>query len=333
MKQLNQTQRTILELLADGNCHTGTQLGNTLNITRSAIWKQINQLIELGVPIISWPQQKYQLKHPFILLNEEVIETCLQKKNWNIAHELHLFSSIDSTNRYLKELPHTNTIPICCAEFQTQGRGRFGRNWYSPFGENIYCSSRWQVPYDLGKLSGLSLVTSLAVLAALNQFNQNQQIKIKWPNDILWQGKKLCGSLIEIIAESHAHAQVIIGIGLNVNSDTQNNTLLDKPWCSLYEITQKTHDRNELIALLITQLDNYLQRFFKEDFNVFLHEWASHDYLYGKEITVTQTNKTLTGSACGINEIGQLILKDKQGYAHLLSSGDTTLQQKNQNST
>ncbi len=326
-------QQAIIELLADGACYTGTQLSSTLKMTCSSIEQHMNQLIALGVPIIKWPQARYQLKQPIILLNASAIEATLHSKSWSSPHELHLFNSIDSTNQYLKELPPTNAIPICCAEVQTQGRGRFGRTWHSPFGENIYCSSRWQVSCDVAKLSGLSLVTSLAVIATLQQFNQNQQIQIKWPNDILWQGKKLCGSLIELMIESPGTMHVIIGIGLNVNSDTQNNPLLEKPWCSLFEITKKTHDRNELIATLITHLGDYLHRFLNADLSVFLDEWANYDYLYGKEITLTQANNTITGTAGGISEMGQLILKDNTERTHLLSSGDTTLQQKSKTQT
>ncbi|KTD56598.1 biotin-[acetylCoA carboxylase] holoenzyme synthetase and biotin operon repressor [Legionella santicrucis] len=319
------SQLTLLQLLGDGSCHSGSELGTVLGITRSAIWKQINQLIESGIPIKRLPNQGYQLLNPLILLDKEQINEYFLLEKLVTPFNLHLFTSIDSTNRYLKELPISNTVDICCAEIQTHGRGRFGRQWHSPFGENIYCSSRWNLNYDLTKLSGLSLVTSLAVLATLNELKLSTNIKIKWPNDILWNDKKLCGSLIEIITESNSTIQVIIGIGLNVNTDTQKHPLPDRPWCSLYEIAQQHFDRNFLIAKLITHLERYLIQFFHNDLSSFIHEWNKSDYLFGKTIQVTQSLNTLTGIACGINQLGQLILQDESGQKHFLSSGDTSL--------
>lgn len=328
MTQLSASQSTLLKLLGDGQCHSGSELGMALGVTRSAIWKQIKQLIELGVPIHSRAQQGYQLSGELILLDEEKIRQGLEKNKLATPFRLHRFTSIDSTNRFLKELPPSNQLELCCAELQTQGRGRFGRQWHSPFGENIYCSSRWNLNCDLSKLSGLSLVTSLAIIATLKELHLDQQIQIKWPNDIYWNNKKLCGSLIEILAESNATVQVIIGIGLNVNTDTMNNPLADQAWCSLFEISQHYLDRNQLIVRLISQLECYLQRFMQYDLNVFMTEWEQADYLVGKEITVSQGSETLKGIASGINHYGQLILEDSAGKKHYLSSGDASLKKK-----
>lgn len=325
MMRFTPAQTTLLTILGDGACHSGSALGKAIGITRSAIWKQINHLMELGIPIQRIPNQGYQLPQPLILLDEKHLTEQLHKHQLNTPFHLNLFTSIDSTNKFLKELPSSKQLEICCTEIQTQGRGRFGRHWHSPFGENIYCSSRWQLNYDLAKFSGLSLVSSLAVLATLNELQIAPDIKIKWPNDIYWQDKKLCGSLIEIQAESNSHADIIIGVGLNVNTDTKLHPLAEKPWCSLYEISQRYFDRNELIASLIVNLGRYIQKFMKHDLNAFMEEWKQADYLAGKEIQVTQLSGVLVGVSCGINHWGQLIVEDKAGQRHLLSSGDTSL--------
>lgn len=241
------------------------------------------------------------------------------------ALNCHIFSSIDSTNRYLKELATSNAIEICCAETQTLGRGRFGRSWYSPFGENIYFSLRAPIFCDLSKLAGLSLVISLAVLKALKNIGINHAIDIKWPNDLLWMGRKLSGSLIELIPNTSS-AQLVIGVGLNVNSVTENAPLLDKPWCSLYDISKRYFDRNVLIAELIIQINQYLHQFLAQGFSTFIPEWQQHDYLYERSITVSQPTGRITGKAMGINDAGQLILVNEQGGTHYLSSGDTSLQ-------
>src|SRR6185437_11003197 len=170
-----------------------------------------------------------------IKLDKDQIQDELEKQGFILPYNLHVLQSIDSTNRYLKKFPPSSKLKICVAEEQTQGRGRFGRHWHSPFGENIYLSTRWNLQCALNKISGLSLVTSLAIVDALKQVNISNGIKIKWPNDVLWGVHKLCGSLIESV--SNGLNQIVIGIGLNVNSDTEKHQLPDKSWCSLFEIS------------------------------------------------------------------------------------------------
>lgn len=325
MKQFTKLQLELLHQLADGNCHSGNTIGERLGVSRTAIWKHISQLAELGLPVKRIAKQGYQLTQPMKPLDEQLIRQHLDNKLFTKQTNLHLFATIDSTNQFLKELAHNASIDICCAEKQTRGRGRFGRQWVSPFGENIYCSSRWELNCCLSHLSGLSLVVGLAILATLQDINIHQDIRIKWPNDILWGAKKLCGILIEIIAETNSCAQVIIGIGMNVNTATHEQPLPDKPWCSLYEITGTYFDRNSLLANLIYHLDQYLEKFLSMGFSAFSHDWQKVDYLQGQFIKVSQPTGSISGYACGINELGQLCLRDELGKMHYLSIGDTSL--------
>ncbi len=328
MKKFSTTQIKLLSCLADGLCHTGNNLGEALHISRTAIWKHVKQLIDLGLPILPIHQQGYRLTAPLILLNEQTILEQLNFNHFAKPVDFHMYATIDSTNRLLKELSHSAAIEICCAEMQTAGRGRFGRQWYSPFGENIYCSSRWHFDCDLSRLSGLSLVVSLAILAACESIGIRDQLRVKWPNDILWQNKKLCGNLIEVIAESNGGSDIVIGIGLNVNSSTtlqEHKDGPDKPWCSLFDITQRYTDRNLLIASLILHLDQFLNVFISQGFTAFMAQWDPIDYLQGNMITVSQPSGLITGRASGVNDTGQLILIDDAAEIHYLSSGDTSL--------
>ena len=259
------------------------------------------------------------------MLNESTIQNILKTAAFNKPIRVHVLDSVDSTNQFLKDLPASDAIEVCCAETQTQGRGRFGRSWHSPFGENIYFSIRAHIDCDLSQLSGLSLVVSMAVLAALNDTGIEDVVRIKWPNDLLWQGKKLCGCLIEAMRERQAGADVVIGIGLNVNSTRHELALIDKPWCSLYEITGTHFDRNALIAKLILRIDQYIQKIITKGFASFIPTWQQTDYLKNKLITVSQPNGLLSGKANGIDESGQLMLIDEMGVTHYLSSGDTSL--------
>ncbi len=255
------------------------------------------------------------------MLNKAIILQNLQAASFNKPVHVHVVDSLDSTNCFLKDLPASGAIEVCCAEMQTQGRGRFGRYWHSPFGENIYCSTRVHFDCDLSQLSGLSLVVSMAVLAMLEQAGVGDDVRIKWPNDVLWHDKKLCGNLIEVMVSS----DVVIGIGLNVNSMVNEQALIDKPWCSLYEITGHHFDRNTLIAQLIIKLDQHLNQFMTHGFASFISQWQEIDYLHGQLITVSQPSGNLCGKANGVNEAGQLILIDETGLVHYLSSGETSL--------
>lgn len=261
-----------------------------------------------------------------ILLNQSAIHNHLSTLFFPHPITIHQRQSIDSTNQFLKDLPKSHNIELCCTETQTNGRGRLGRPWYSPLAENIYCSIRLPATYSLSRLTGLSLVVSMAVIASLNQLGIHDTIQIKWPNDLLWNDQKLCGNLIEITTDQC----IVIGIGLNVNSITQNHPLPDKPWCSLYDITQQTWDRNLLIATLLSQLDRHIQQLITQGMPSFLPTWHKLDYLLGRNISVSHHSQTLHGLALGIDMTGQLLLKDTSDVTHHLSSGDTTLQLSNQ---
>lgn len=327
MKKLNDMQIAIINYLSDGLCHSGSELGLKFHVSRTAIWKHIKHLSKFGLPIQRIPYEGYRLITPIKLLNEKIIRQQMVM-HFEKSCDFHLFTCLDSTNRLLKELPPSNKIEICCAEMQTDGRGRFGRHWYSPFGENIYCSSRWHFDCDVSRLSGLSLAVSLAILTTLEEMEIKDSIGVKWPNDILWNNKKLCGNLIEIIAESNGRIEVVIGIGLNVNSHTLSDSSCsfpDQPWCSLYDITGEFSDRNAIIANLLHHLNQHLQTFIEQGFASFLTKWHKVDYLKGKKITVTHLSGRLSGIAQGVNEAGQLKLMDTTGFMHYLSSGDTSL--------
>lgn len=258
-------------------------------------------------------------------LNKDIIRTHIN--NDVLRHPIHIYSldTVDSTNRFIKDLPSREGLTLCCAETQTHGRGRFGRKWHSPSCENIYASLRIKFNHSLSKLSGLSLVTSLAIIKTLNELGLQDDLKVKWPNDILWQGKKLSGCLIELMTLPNQHAELIIGIGLNVNSHTANHPLPDKSWCSLLDITGKLHDRNLIIGKLINHFFQSFEQLLLTGFEGFAEQWERVDALKGQFITLSQQNELIHGQANGVNSIGQLILIDNNENIHYFSSGDTSL--------
>lgn len=230
---------------------------------------------------------------------------------------IYLFNAIDSTNTFLNQQDAPNYVDICCAEMQTQGRGRFGRHWHSPFAEHIYCSSRWRVTISETQLSGLPLAISLSILNALHSLNIRHDIQVKWPNDLLWRGKKLCGNLIEM----HRNPlSITIGIGLNVHNQTH-----EQPWCSLDEITGQIMDRNQLISAILNELHQTLLIFCNDGFLPFMTQWQKVDGLANQTIDVRRGNEQLRGIASGVTDQGSLILIDEHNNTHYLHSGEVTL--------
>jgi BirA family biotin operon repressor/biotin-[acetyl-CoA-carboxylase] ligase len=264
-------------------------------------------------------------------LNENTIRSHIDTSKIHQPMFFHLLDTVDSTNRFLKDLPFRNGATICCAETQTHGRGRFGRKWHSPPYENIYFSVRLGVEGPLSHFSGLSLVTSLAILETLNELGLNDNFKIKWPNDILWYQtnsnapKKLSGCLIELITNPNQPAELIIGIGLNVNSQTDKHPLPDKSWCSLLDITGMTHNRNLIIGKLINHLFHHINQLSLNGFQSFSEQWQRADGLKGQAITLTAPNGIIHGLASGVTQSGQLILIDGDCKTHFISSGEYTL--------
>lgn len=319
-KKLNPNLIKILNILNDGQYHDGTSIGAKLNMTRSAVWKIIKKLEEYGVDIDSVKGKGYALREPLILLDAAKIKKKITPKQIGIT----IFESIPSTQDYLKSLKHKENIQICLTEKQTEGKGRLGREWYSPFGKNIYCSCFFPFQKDISELSGLSLVTSLAMVKTLKKMGIHKNIFVKWPNDIVCENEKLGGGLIEILAESHGLSHVVIGIGMNVNMIVDAENITQK-WTSLQKITGHSIDRNELCAQLIDTLLNHLYEFATHGFAPFIEEWIKLDNLMNQTITLKNVNTIIKGKVKGVNDQGHLLLELNTGRVQAFSSGDTSI--------
>ncbi len=238
--------------------------------------------------------------------------------------QLEVFEKIGSTNDYLKEILKNliengtstkyikknksnaindnnkndkavkkNKIRVCMAEMQSQGKGRLGRRWYSPFGQNIYLSMLYPFEKDVSELTGLSLVVALSICDAIGLMLPSFQetLSVKWPNDVLINGSKLAGTLIEIQAESNGFCNAIIGIGINVNMEKANKSDINQNWSSLLQVAGRHLDRNRLAANLISSLMDYLQRFSCKGLGPFLDEWKERDILFGRKIALSSGGK------------------------------------------
>lgn len=324
MKSLNQNLVKITELLSDGQYHDGTSIGRQLGITRAAVWKLIKKLEHYGIPLNSLKGKGYRLESPLILINPDKIKNNLD----NSSVHLDILEKVGSTNDYLKKFTiQNNKMRVCIVETQIQGKGRLGRQWYSPFGENIYLSILYPFERDVSELSGLSLVVGLAICQAIESIVdlKDTPLKMKWPNDILIDQKKLAGILIEVQAETNGVCQAIIGVGINVNMSNASEKDIGQPWSSLLKVTGQHQDRNILCAVLIGMVIDYLERFSSSSLPAFIEEWKTRDCLTNNTIAVISGNQRLEGVCIGVNEQGRLLLKTANQVIQACSSGDTTL--------
>lgn len=303
-----------LRLLSDGKFHSGTSLAEQLKVSRSSIWKGIAHLRQLEVPIQAVSGRGYRWPQPFELLNKQRILNGLNAKAHAHLPRLDVINVVGSTNDYLMQRL-THDIPsgsVCIAEAQTAGKGRMGRVWRSPYGANIYCSLYWRFPCKLHDLSGLSLVSGLAVLSALSQMGSlPPELGIKWPNDIWYKDAKLCGILLESIgnssSQSPVYTDVVIGIGMNVNMTA--NDQITSPWTDLTHVFAQSFSRNDLISELLNSLVAMFELFQKQGFAAFTTLWSHYDLLMGKKIELISLQQSQVGIAQGVNERGELCVK------------------------
>jgi BirA family biotin operon repressor/biotin-[acetyl-CoA-carboxylase] ligase len=323
MKKFNQNLFKVVNMLSDAKYISGTEMGRALGLSRTAVWKIIQVLINYGIDIISDNKLGYKLNQKLILLDRDAIG---QKINYNPI-KLDIFESIDSTNEFLKTTYHQDyQNHICLSEHQSGGNARLNRSWDSPFGQNLYLSIKYHFKKDISAISGLSLVSGLSIIRTLSHLNISDKFKIKWPNDIYYEDKKISGILTEVIGESYGGCTAIIGIGLNVNmmklsNENSNNT---SSWTSLKKISGIDFDRNKICASLINTIIKDIEKFNIMGLEHFLNEWNEHDYLAGKKITVTNHEKIIEGTYNGIDEQGNLLLKVTDNVITLYS-GDTSI--------
>jgi BirA family biotin operon repressor/biotin-[acetyl-CoA-carboxylase] ligase len=322
MKNTNEKLVEICNILNDLNFHDGTSIGAKLNISRTAVWKWVSKLQSYGIEITKVKGKGYLLKEPLILLDSKKIETLLKSEHFII----NTVESIDSTNNYLNNHNKSAIPHICIAEHQTSGRGRFSREWYSPFGKNIYFSMQYSIKQDISQLGGLSLAVGTIVCKAIEKACKlPNRLMLKWPNDITYNGKKLAGVLIEIRAEVNGNCSVIIGIGINVNMPITNKVTFNQEWASIMQITGSPQDRNNICAILIDKLTLGIEQYLITGFKSYMPEWKKRDSLFGKMIQIQDGNEIFKGIATGVDLQGHLLINLETNIKKAFAAGEATL--------
>ena len=319
----------VLEILADGNFHSGEELGEASGVSRAAIWKKVKKLEELGLGIDSVQGKGYRL-HPGVELLDKarilngldlsvsksvVVDTCLKTT---------------STNDWVREIPviAPYTRGVCLAEYQASGRGRRGRIWQNPFGSTISMSMRLFFNAGMAFLEGLSLAVGLAVLKALKNCGASD-LKLKWPNDVFWDSTtglhKLGGILLEIRGDPTGECEVIIGIGVNIAlSQSQIDDIAQKA-VDMQRVCGCRVSRNTVASALINELCHTLDIFSCHGFGYFKKQWEKNDAFAGKSIVLEVSGKKVSGTASGVDAYGRLLLKTN-GEIRVFSGGEVSIE-------
>jgi len=320
------TKNQILAFLKEskGNWISGESISRSLSVSRTAIWKHIQKLREDGYLIESSPKKGYLLKKTSHLLLTHEIREGLSTEVFG-RRDILYFGETDSTNTRAKELADHGAPEgtVIVSEKQTDGRGRKGRNWFSPSREGIYVSLILRPGISPDEAPKTTLLTAVAVAEALISLTR-LKVNIKWPNDILISGKKIAGILTEIKAEMDAIDYIIVGLGLNVNTPDFPDDIREKATSILIE-TGAPFSRVRVIKEYLKQYERYYKIFGSIGFDPILARWKTLSNIIGQQITVESMGTEHTGQVQDIDKDGVLILKDNSGQYHRIFSGDVRL--------
>lgn len=298
----NTVPLTLISILADGEFHSGEQLGERLGMSRAAINKHIQTLRDWGVDVFTVPGKGYSLPEPIQLLDEAFISS--QVVQGSVA----VLPVIDSTNQYLLDrLSDLRSGDACVAEYQQAGRGRRGRKWVSPFGANLYISMYWRLEQGPAAAIGLSLVIGIVMAEVLRDLGA-EHVRVKWPNDLYLQDRKLAGILVELTGKTGDAAQIVIGAGVNLVMRKTQAEDISQSWINLQEAGVRI-DRNQLASRLIIELRTALQRFEQEGLTPFLSRWEALDNFINRPVKLIIGEKEIFGISRGIDSQGALLLE------------------------
>jgi len=315
----------LVRYLSATEIRSGEAIGNELGCSRTAVWKHVEALRQLGIEVDAVAGQGYLLREPLELLDKSTILAGMDPPICQKLAGLHIEASLDSTNSAIRRLPlaqqHASAI---LAEHQSLGRGRRGRQWHSPYGRNLYLSLGWKFEQSLSELGCLPLVAALAATRALERMGLKGH-RVKWPNDLLLEGRKLCGCLVEVQGDAQGPCNAVLGVGINVHMPQSGAAAgIDQPWTDL-QSQLPACSRNALAGLLLEELVTGLILFAEQGFAPFRDAWVQVDGLKGQRISVFAGNRPLKGTAAGIDERGALLL-DTGAEVLKLHSGEVSLQ-------
>jgi BirA family transcriptional regulator, biotin operon repressor / biotin---[acetyl-CoA-carboxylase] ligase len=307
---------------ANGKFISGEKLAQNIGCSRTAIWKHIEDLKKDGFHVEAVRKKGYRLLEQSNKLSENEIYLGLETEE--IGRSVYFFESVTSTQKVAKEYAMNGAKhgTLIVADEQTEGRGRMVRKWYSPKGTGIWASFILRPDIQIQHAPQLTLLSAVAVVQAIKKVTHITP-EIKWPNDILISGRKVCGILTELQAEEDRIQSVILGIGINVNQDKNDfSAEIIKKATSLKIELGKTVNRSSLIQSLCYYIEQLLHLYISEGFTPIKSLWETYAVSIGKRISARTVKGTFDGVALGINNEGVLLLKQDNGEIVEIISAD-----------
>lgn len=319
----------LLQALADGRPHSGEELAQAFGVTRAAVWKRIGRLADWGLTVLAVPGVGYRLDRPLDLLDAGAIRRALQTRLSVPLGEAEILTEVDSTNSRLgARATAPGRIDVCLAEFQQAGRGRRGRGWRTPLGSGLCLSVGWQFKDMPPDLSALTLAVGVVVRRVLAR-TAGVAVGLKWPNDLVWDERKLGGILLDLVAEAQGGCHIVAGIGLNVGLPEKLLTeLCDWPRGAVDLATAiggAPPPRAALAVELIVALAELLVAYPATGLTPYRAEWREADFLRGRRVTLDSDARALCGTALGIEPDGALLIEVSPGRRERVISGDVSV--------
>jgi len=314
--------RRILEK-HEGCFISGQDIGQQLGMTRAAVWKQVQGLRRRGFGIEGARGAGYRLLgRPDTIEEQELFSRLSRTEFWK---SLVFFPVTDSTNSRAVELAGKGGVhgTVVCADSQTGGRGRLGRRWESPPGVNLYFSLLLRPPLSPLHAPQLTLVTAIALAAAVEECS-GLQARLKWPNDLYLEGRKAAGILAEMSADPDRLRHVVVGVGLNVNAEPGDfpEEIRGKA-TSLREQAGRTFRRVEVLAAFLDSFADSYEVFLSGGFKALLPEWVRRDALAGKKVLLRYGTDVARGKALGVDESGMLLFRrERSTRTEKVASGE-----------
>lgn len=315
----------ILKMLRETDGYiSGQELCNKFGVSRTAIWKVMKQLKEAGYNIEAQQNKGYH-----IVSAPDVMDAAELKSIWKpkwVGCEILYFDSIDSTNTKAQELAEKGypSGTLVVADKQVAGKGRRGRNWESPSGCGIFMTLMLKPDINPNNASMLTLVSALAVAKALADIT-GKDAKIKWPNDIVIDGRKVCGILTEMSAQFDYINNIVIGIGINVNNSSFPEEISATASSLRLLSGGKKYRRAEIIEKIMEYFEKYYSIFLEtEDLSALVNEYDAMLINMKKQVKVLDPKEPFEGKAMGITKTGELIV-DTWESRKLVSSGEVSV--------
>ena len=319
---MSQLSFSILNLLADGQFHSGEALAQRFKVTRATIWNAIQHAESLGVDVFSVRGRGYKLPQAIELLDKNLVLNAIgEQRAW---FNLQILDEVASTNTYLMQQKGIAHATCVAAHIQTRGKGRRGRAWVSKLGASLTFSLLWRFQCGAVGLSGLSLAVGVALIRALNSLGVSQA-QLKWPNDILVEGNKLAGILIELQGDLEGPSAAVIGVGVNLN--LPNNVLqsIDQPAIDLANVSAKAINQSELLGTILKHLADVLSSFETHGFIGLRDEWLRYHAYENKPVRMLLPNGTaINGTVKSVADDGILLVETALGLQRF-SAGEISL--------